>query len=331
MSIYTTWLNRGPRRRGPDCPASCWWSWRPADRDRALRPPHAPADSAEPAPIRRSPLTGLRLAALSPPACCPFCSALLRADRLPAAARSPARAAAPVRRRRCCASRPTRSRSQRLATVAHSRSALRPSWPTLAAAMRCAGGRAISRSRLRAARDGAGARPADADGGDRQWSTHWPAGSDVAAGPDPARLRRGAGHRLCGALSRDADWLIKAASRGSRATTTTPRAAGAGRATHVRVIHCRWCGPRSRRAILVFVDCLKELPATLLLRPLNVDTLATSIYQIRQPRQFRGRRAGGAADRRREHRPGDLADTSCNMRAAASSSRMVQDSSEPVI
>lgn len=32
-------------------------------------------------------------------------------------------------------------------------------------------------------------------------------------------------------------------------------------------------------AILVFVDCLKELPATLLLRPLNVETLSTSIYQ----------------------------------------------------
>jgi len=32
-------------------------------------------------------------------------------------------------------------------------------------------------------------------------------------------------------------------------------------------------------ALLIFVDCLKELPATLLLRPLNVDTLATSIYQ----------------------------------------------------
>ncbi|UZE50437.1 ABC transporter permease [Rhodopseudomonas sp. P2A-2r] len=31
--------------------------------------------------------------------------------------------------------------------------------------------------------------------------------------------------------------------------------------------------------IVVFVDGLKELPATLLLRPLNVDTLATSIYQ----------------------------------------------------
>ncbi len=31
-------------------------------------------------------------------------------------------------------------------------------------------------------------------------------------------------------------------------------------------------------AILVFVDCLKELPATLLLRPLNFETLATQLY-----------------------------------------------------
>jgi iron(III) transport system permease protein len=31
-------------------------------------------------------------------------------------------------------------------------------------------------------------------------------------------------------------------------------------------------------ALLVFVDCLKELPATLLLRPLNVETLATVVY-----------------------------------------------------
>ncbi len=31
--------------------------------------------------------------------------------------------------------------------------------------------------------------------------------------------------------------------------------------------------------VLVFVDVMKELPATLLLRPLNVETLATSIYQ----------------------------------------------------
>ncbi len=31
-------------------------------------------------------------------------------------------------------------------------------------------------------------------------------------------------------------------------------------------------------ALLVFVDCMKELPATLLLRPLNVETLATRLY-----------------------------------------------------
>jgi iron(III) transport system permease protein len=33
-------------------------------------------------------------------------------------------------------------------------------------------------------------------------------------------------------------------------------------------------------ALLVFVDCLKELPMTLLLRPLNVETLSTYIYQF---------------------------------------------------
>jgi iron(III) transport system permease protein len=41
--------------------------------------------------------------------------------------------------------------------------------------------------------------------------------------------------------------------------------------------------PLSRPAItaaglLVFVDCMKELPATLLLRPLNFETLSTLLY-----------------------------------------------------
>lgn len=31
--------------------------------------------------------------------------------------------------------------------------------------------------------------------------------------------------------------------------------------------------------LLVFVDCVKELPATLLLRPFNYDTLATRVYE----------------------------------------------------
>lgn len=32
--------------------------------------------------------------------------------------------------------------------------------------------------------------------------------------------------------------------------------------------------------IVVFVDCMKELPATLILRPFNFDTLATSVYEF---------------------------------------------------
>lgn len=33
-------------------------------------------------------------------------------------------------------------------------------------------------------------------------------------------------------------------------------------------------------ALVVFVDCMKELPATLVLRPFNFDTLATQVYQF---------------------------------------------------
>jgi iron(III) transport system permease protein len=32
--------------------------------------------------------------------------------------------------------------------------------------------------------------------------------------------------------------------------------------------------------MIVFVDCMKELPATLLLRPFNFETLATHVYQF---------------------------------------------------
>ncbi|MGQ0683326.1 ABC transporter permease [Bradyrhizobium sp.] len=58
------------------------------------------------------------------------------------------------------------------------------------------------------------------------------------------------------------------------------RAAGAGQGTTMRLIHLPLLRPAMVGAVIVvFVDCLKELPATLLLRPLNVETLATSIYQ----------------------------------------------------
>ncbi len=39
-------------------------------------------------------------------------------------------------------------------------------------------------------------------------------------------------------------------------------------------------------ALLVFVDTIKELPATLLLRPLNVETLATQVYSLAGLEQF---------------------------------------------
>ena len=58
------------------------------------------------------------------------------------------------------------------------------------------------------------------------------------------------------------------------------RMLGAGPATLARTIHWPLVRPAIwGAALLVFVDCLKELPATLLLRPLNVETLSTYIYQ----------------------------------------------------
>lgn len=59
------------------------------------------------------------------------------------------------------------------------------------------------------------------------------------------------------------------------------RLLGAGPGKLARTIHLPLARPAMfGAALLVFVDCLKELPATLLLRPLNVDTLSTHIYQF---------------------------------------------------
>jgi iron(III) transport system permease protein len=59
------------------------------------------------------------------------------------------------------------------------------------------------------------------------------------------------------------------------------RMLGAGPGRLARTIHLPLIRPAvSGAALLIFVDCLKELPATLLLRPLNVETLATYIYQF---------------------------------------------------
>jgi iron(III) transport system permease protein len=59
------------------------------------------------------------------------------------------------------------------------------------------------------------------------------------------------------------------------------RTAGARPANVVCSIHLPLLRPAIwGAALLVFVDCIKELPATLLLRPLNVETLSTYLYQF---------------------------------------------------
>lgn len=57
------------------------------------------------------------------------------------------------------------------------------------------------------------------------------------------------------------------------------RSLGADRHELLRRLHWPLMRPAiAAAALLVFVDCMKELPATLLLRPLNFDTLATVVY-----------------------------------------------------
>lgn len=57
------------------------------------------------------------------------------------------------------------------------------------------------------------------------------------------------------------------------------RSLGASRREVLRRLHWPLARPAiAAAALLVFVDCMKELPATLLLRPLNFDTLATLVY-----------------------------------------------------
>ena len=64
-------------------------------------------------------------------------------------------------------------------------------------------------------------------------------------------------------------------------------------------------------ALLVFVDCLKELPATLLLRPLNVETLSTYIYQFATRGNFEEGALAALHHRAGRHLPGDPHGPAC--------------------
>lgn len=64
-----------------------------------------------------------------------------------------------------------------------------------------------------------------------------------------------------------------------RSYDQSARTLGQGVTGMLRHVHLPLSGPALAAAgLLVFVDCMKELPATLLLRPLNFETLATHLY-----------------------------------------------------
>jgi iron(III) transport system permease protein len=68
-------------------------------------------------------------------------------------------------------------------------------------------------------------------------------------------------------------------ARVPRSLDEAARSLGEGAGGVLRRVHQPLLRPAlATAALLVFVDCMKELPATLLLRPLGVETLATHLY-----------------------------------------------------
>ncbi len=68
-------------------------------------------------------------------------------------------------------------------------------------------------------------------------------------------------------------------SRISSSLDDAARTLGEGPGGRLRRVHLPLVRPAiATAAMLVFVDCMKELPATLLLRPLGVETLSTHLY-----------------------------------------------------
>ncbi len=75
--------------------------------------------------------------------------------------------------------------------------------------------------------------------------------------------------------------LEAALSRISPSMDQSARSLGLGPLEVLREVHWPLLKPSlAASALLVFVDCLKELPATLVLRPFNFDTLAVSAYHF---------------------------------------------------
>ncbi len=137
--------------------------------------------------------------------------------------------------------------------------------------------------RLRAPGHGGGARPARAARRPRQLHRRRDAGRVSASRPacsSRARWRRSPMPcRRVSSRSRARRGRCRLGQGAARVSTTAPRTLGETVTGRSAGVHLPLIRPAlGAAAILVFVDCMKELPATLLLRPLNFETLATHLY-----------------------------------------------------
>ena len=107
----------------------------------------------------------------------------------------------------------------------------------------------------------------------------------AVTGTDPGLIPDGHGHGhragLSGPFLRDRAGAIDAAF--TRVPPSLPMAArslGRDNAGVLRAVYLPMMrGSVGAALLLVFVDCVKELPATLLLRPFNFETLATRTHE----------------------------------------------------
>ena len=87
-----------------------------------------------------------------------------------------------------------------------------------------------------------------------------------------------------------------------------PRMLGARPRQVLRRIHLPLLrGPVLTAAIVAFVEVVKELPATLLIRPFNFDTLAVGVYRFASDERLAAGRRRRDRDRRRLADTGDPA------------------------
>ncbi|WP_233252646.1 iron ABC transporter permease [Maritimibacter sp. 55A14] len=110
-------------------------------------------------------------------------------------------------------------------------------------------------------------------------------GIEALTGVDPGLLMTGSAFALVFTYSVRFFAIAQGAADAAmgRVSPSLPMAARAlgqsARGTLVRVYMPLIRGSVGTALLLVFVDCMKELPATLLLRPFNYNTLATRVYE----------------------------------------------------